>query len=521
MAVAMEPPERAAPRMRGGVAVRLERLLDAIADPARRGRVVPLLLGGYVLVWTLYGAIAKGSQDIHFDMAEAVVWWREAPFGTPKHPPLSGWLAGLWFDLFPRQDWAFYLLAMVCVGGALWFAWRVMLARLAGDKLAVGLLMLTLVPFFNFQALKYNANTVMIPLWAFATWAFLRSFATRGLGWAALAGVAAALVMLGKYWGIFLLAGFCVAALIDRRRAAYFRSPAPWVSIAAGLAVLAPHLVWVAANGFETFGYALQSHRRSFHDAVIAAPDYLAGAAAYVILPLLIVALAARIAKGGLKDMLWPGDPGRRLELVVFAVPLILPMLVAIATRSEPVSLWAMGSMTLLPVVLLSSPLLSIPRPAARRTIAFAVAFPCLALAAAPVAALIIHRHGVENHMAHYRLLAGAAEQAWQGVSDAPLRLVGGEDHIINGVAFYAAAAPATYDVLRPQVTPWADAARIAREGIVWICPRADEACVAAIEARAAGEPSSRRTERTLARDYLGEPGKARSYVLIAVPPRR
>ena len=519
--MATEPPEIAVPQAWGGLAARLDRLIDAIADPARRGWTVPVVLGVYVLVWTLYAVIAKGSQDIHFDMAEAVVWWREAPFGTPKHPPLSGWLAGLWFEVFPRQDWAFYLLAMACVGVALWFAWRVMLTSLTGDKLAVGLAMLTLVPFFNFQALKYNANSVMIPLWAFATWAFLRSFQTRTIGWAALAGTAAALAMLGKYWGVFLIAGFGVAALIDARRAAYFRSPAPWVSIAAGLAVLAPHLAWVAANGFETFGYALASHRRSFHEALTAAPEYLTGAVAYVILPILIVVFAARVAKGGVRDMLWPRDPDHRLALVVFAVPLVLPVAVAIATRSEAVSLWAMGSMTLLPVVLLSSPRVTVPRPAARRTIAFAIAFPLLALVAAPVAAVVIHRQGLENHMAHYRLLAQEAERAWHAVSPAPLRLVGGEDHIINGVAFYAAEAPATYDVLRPRVTPWTDAARIARDGIVWICPQAQRACVAAIEAQAASRPASQRTELTVARDYLGSRGKAERYLLIAVPPRR
>lgn len=519
--MATAPPEIAAPPARVRLAARLDRLLDAMADPARQGRMVPLVLGLYVLVWTLYAAIAKSSQDVHFDMAEAVVWAREAWLGTPKHPPFSGWLAGLWFGVFPRQDWAFYLLAMACVGVALWFAWRLMQSSLDGDKLAVGLAMLTLVPFFNFQALKYNANTVMIPLWAVATWAFLRSYQSRNVGWAALAGAAAALVMLGKYWGVFLLAGFGTAALLDTRRAAYFRSPAPWVSIAAGFAVLAPHLAWVAANGFETFGYALASHRRSLHEALTASPEYLAGAAAYVILPILIVAFAARIAKGGVRDMLWPRDPDRRFALLVFAVPLVLPGLVAIATRSEAVSLWAMGSMTLLPVVLLSSPLVAIPRPAARRTIAFAIAFPLLALAAAPVAAIVIHRQGLRNHITHYRLLADAAAQAWRRASDAPFRLVGGEDHIINGVAFYAAEAPSTYDVLRPGVTPWTDTGRIAREGIVWICPLAQADCVAAIEARTAAHPGAKRTELTIARDYLGEAGRPESYLFIAVPPQR
>jgi hypothetical protein len=51
-----------------------ERLLDAVMDGRRSERAVPWLLVGYCLAWSLYGVIAKSSQDIHFDMGEAVVW---------------------------------------------------------------------------------------------------------------------------------------------------------------------------------------------------------------------------------------------------------------------------------------------------------------------------------------------------------------------------------------------------------------------------------------------------------------
>ncbi len=98
-----------------------------------------------------------------------------------------------------------------------------------------GIALLTLVPFYNFHALKFNANTVLIPFWAATTWWFLRSFETRRAGWAVLAGIGATAAMLGKYWSIFLIAGLGVAALSDSRRGAYFRSPAPWLTIAVGV----------------------------------------------------------------------------------------------------------------------------------------------------------------------------------------------------------------------------------------------------------------------------------------------
>ena len=96
------------------------RLLDALNDPARCERNVAFFLLAYVALWTLYGAIAKGSQDIHFDMSEQFVLARELALGYPKHPPLTMLVVRLWFAVFPVADWAYYLLAMANAAIALW-----------------------------------------------------------------------------------------------------------------------------------------------------------------------------------------------------------------------------------------------------------------------------------------------------------------------------------------------------------------------------------------------------------------
>jgi 4-amino-4-deoxy-L-arabinose transferase-like glycosyltransferase len=176
---------------RRGLAL-IDRLLDALADTARRERTVVVLLLGYVALWTLYGAIAKGSQDIHADMSEQFALGRELALGYPKHPPLAMVVVRAWFSVFPTADWAYYLLAMVNVGLALWIAWRLSARFLDGEKRVIGLALLTLVPFFNFHGLKFNVNTILLPLWAATTLWFLRSFETRRVFDAALAGLFAA-----------------------------------------------------------------------------------------------------------------------------------------------------------------------------------------------------------------------------------------------------------------------------------------------------------------------------------------
>jgi 4-amino-4-deoxy-L-arabinose transferase-like glycosyltransferase len=135
-------------------------LLDALSDRERSERTVVLILLAYVALWTIYGVIAKGGQDIHVDMSEQFTLARELALGYPNHPPLNMLIVRLWFTVFPTADWAYYLLAATNAAIALWIAWRLFARFFDGYKRILGLALLTLVPFFNFHALKFNRNTV-------------------------------------------------------------------------------------------------------------------------------------------------------------------------------------------------------------------------------------------------------------------------------------------------------------------------------------------------------------------------
>src|SRR6185312_17266443 len=140
-------------------------LYAALIDPERRESTLVLVLFIYWLVWTAYATISKGGQGLHPDMTELIAWSRDPALGYFKHPPLAAWLVGAWFTAFPVSEPAYYLLAMLMPVLALWIAWRLMDDYLDADKRVFGLALLTLVPFFNFHALKYNVNTVLLPLW--------------------------------------------------------------------------------------------------------------------------------------------------------------------------------------------------------------------------------------------------------------------------------------------------------------------------------------------------------------------
>ena len=362
----------------------IDALRGALTDPARRERSVVLALAVYAVLWTIYGTIAKSGQGLHPDMTELLDWSRHLAWGY-KHPPLAAAIVWLWFSVLPVAEWSYYLLAMLMPAIALWIVWRLSADYLDIEKRVFGIALLTLVPFFNFHALKFNVNTVLMPLWAATTLWFLRSYTTRSTLTAALAGAGAAACMLGKYWSIFLIAGLVVAALIDNRRGAYFRSAAPWITVLAGVVVLAPHLVWLYQHDFEPFGYALVVHGdKSFAAAFISVLGYLAGSAGYVAIPVMIALVAGRPGRATLADIMWPADPDRRLAAAAFWGPLLLPVAGALASGTDITSLWSMSAWTLLPVLLLSPPAMTISSVDMRRLLAFAVALPLVMLIMSP-----------------------------------------------------------------------------------------------------------------------------------------
>jgi dolichyl-phosphate-mannose-protein mannosyltransferase len=377
---------------------------------------------------------------------------------------------------------------------------------LDAEKRVVGLALLTLVPFFNFHALKYNVNTVLMPTWAMTALWFLRSYRTRDAAYAALAGFGAALAMYGKYWSVFLIAGLVVAALADRRRAAYFRSPAPWITVAVGLVVLAPHLRWLVDNNFAPFSYAMTVHgEKTFAVAAMSTLGYLAGSLGYVALPLVIVLAMAR-RPAVLTDAAWPHDDDRRLAAAAFWAPLLLPVIAGIAGTTEITSLWSMSAWTLLPVVLLSPPALSIRPIDTERLLGLAIAVPLVVLVASPAIAWFTRDKG-QPAEANAKSLARAVDDIWRTLTPNRLRFVGGDPTLIDGVVTWSSDRPKRISELAAK-----------NFGVAYVCYGADVQCLTASRNSAKdlpGGPAAILNKSVVIRAR----GRDQTYVIISVIP--
>lgn len=492
-------------------------LRAAFVDSAGRERNVALALAVYALVWSAYGTIAKGSQGLHPDMTELIAWSRELAWGYDKHGPVGAVLVRLWFSVLPVAEWSYYLLAMLMPAAALWIMWRLAADYLSVEKRVAGVALMTFVPFFNFHALKYNVNTVLLPMWALTTWWFLRSFERRSLVYAALAGLAAAAAMMTKYWSVFLLAGLVMAALNDSRRQAYFRSAAPWVTVAAGFALMAPHLYWLTQHNYAPFSYAVGVHDKDpYLTGAMSVFGYLGGSLGYVVAPIIVVLLIARPDRATLAAMVWPKAPELRLAAAAFWAPFLLPVAAALGSGVEITSLWSMSAFTLLPVLLLSPPAIGLRPVHTERILIAAAVFPVVMLIVSPAIAIAVQRKGPDPATAHAAQLAARIEHDWHALTSKPLRYVGGNQDIAYGVTGYASDRPMSLVGL-PQPSP----AQLRKDGVVFVCFAADKGCRRDAAARAAGLGPSRLIEPTLTRSFLGVAGRPQAYAVRMVLPQR
>ena len=497
-----------------------ERLVDALCDPLRRNRVALAAALTYAAIWAFYAIVAKSSQGINADLGEMVVWARNLAWGYPKHPPFPAWVLAVWFAIFPNSDWAYYLLSGLNLGLGLYLTFLLCGLWLDGEKRAVAPFLLALIPFYNFLGLKWDQNSILIPLWALTTWAFVRSIETRHIGFAALAGAAAAAAFLTKYWSVFLLIALVVAALGNRRRAAYFRSAAPWVTILVGAVLIAPHLIWLVQENFPPFRWvATRRIADGVGDWFRSLSEYSFGTLGYSAVALVAYGVLVRPSLAAVRDSLLPRDNARQVAAIIFWLPMLVPIASAVATGTALLSLWNTAALALLPVVLLSSPLVSVSRIVAARIAGFATIVAIVALAVSPIVAAAKLWGGVENFAAYVPAATAAMEREWQAATDRRLELLAGPFTLTSSMAFGMKDKPSTFADFSPYLSPWADTPSIVRKGMAIICPDRDAHCLHGMDTISRVRPVARRVEVELTPRWLGMSGQPTRFVIAILPP--
>ena len=304
----------------------------------------------FALAGVLFLTGLKAAQDVFIDAAEAYAWGQSFLGGYGRHPPMTGWIAGVWYSVFPAADWASYALSRVMTFvtlAALYFIAR----RVAGPRRALFVvLVMMLYPLFHTKGERFNNYQVLLALLPLLVLTFLIAYEKRNALWGALLGLAAAACTLTIYSGLIGVAAIGLAALIHPDRMRFLRSPAPWVAAIVYALALTPHIVWLVKWNYPTLQWA--SSLAAERGSVLRTLEYLGHHFALLAIP---VAVGAAL--------LWPWrravnafarrEPDAFLVLVISTVLVFTPPAAALVMGSYLRLDWGNPLFFLVPLTLL------------------------------------------------------------------------------------------------------------------------------------------------------------------------
>lgn len=449
-----------------------------------QNRAIIGLIFIFAVFLTLHAQLSRFNLDEYGDMTENYAWGMLWQWGYFKHPPLFGWLAAAWFLIFPHQDIYYYAFSALNAAVALFFLWRI--ARRYGDvnyQLFV-IVAAMMIPPFCFQAIKYNANTAMTPLWAAGFLFYLRGLEGKRLGDAVMLGLIAGLSMLTKYYSVIFLLALLAHALYDRTARAILWSPFGLVAAVTSILVFSGHLIWLLGNDFLPVRYAAEQGDGSTLDFFASIPGFAIGIIGYM-LPALTLALLMRNRADGYPPFwldrvqaLTRTTKGR--ALIAFAVlPAILTVILGFAATAQLSVVWALPIFS--PMVLVCGLLLPADLLArnSRRIVIVAGVFFAILLISAP-----IYKESVRSTDRAYLTVPAQAvteelDRLWAQYGEgARGAVLAGEPFLANTVSFYSRYSPLTLEANSLEIArPYMDRAEIDRRGFMVICRAEDAAC--------------------------------------------
>ncbi len=497
-----------------------ERLSGREAQPSLLWSIALFVI--FVTIWTAYAVISAAPAAIHNDMAEAYVWGREFQLGYSKHPPFWAWIAGLWFEVFPRADWAFALLATLNSGLGLYGSWMLIGDFADGDRRLAAAVLLLLTPFYTFLALKYNANSIFLSLWPWAMHFFVRAIDDRRLSDAILFGLLMGVALLSKYFALILAATSFAAALVHPKWRAYFTSASPYVSVVVASLLLAPHVWWLARSDAGPVDYFIHKTGFGFATVILSCVTLLAGVMAFHSIVLALIALAKRSSPkswGALFRVRW-AEPRFRVLATLAVLPLGLTVMAGLAFRLRPDTNMVVGIFSLMPLLFIELAGREGDGRIYRLGRAIAVGITLGALVLSPAIAIAKIWYGGDiNYTEPRKELARRATEIWHETVAVPLQYVAGSRRYENAVAFYSSERPHVFTHQDAAQAPWVTPEDIDRAGLLVVCAEKDKGCLRS----SAGIKSSRirRAELTVAHSYWGYTAPPVSFTITIVPPRR
>ena len=127
--------------------------------------ILAFFLFAHLLIWTLVPSLS--NINLPLDTIEALAWGNNLDWGYNKHPPFSAWSVEVFYQIFGKQDWAYYFLSQLFVVSAFFVVFKFSEDFFKNKTFClISILLLEGIYFYNFTTPEFNVNVTQLPFWA-------------------------------------------------------------------------------------------------------------------------------------------------------------------------------------------------------------------------------------------------------------------------------------------------------------------------------------------------------------------
>ena len=205
----------------------------------------------HLLVWSAIGLI---RTVLPTDSLEGIYWGSLHDFGTPKHPPLAGWLTYITYIVF-KTDFSIYVLSQTFIVLGFIFIYKLARCFLDETKSFLSVILLEGCWCYTYVTGYYgfNPDVILLGLLPLLSYYFYKCMNKGGWPNWILLGIVTGFCFLNKYQTVLTLIPMAVWALIFKREV--YKSPKFYTSVAIAFMIFLPHLLWLIKYDFFPLMY--------------------------------------------------------------------------------------------------------------------------------------------------------------------------------------------------------------------------------------------------------------------------
>lgn len=413
-----------------------------------------------LLVWSVVPLL---RMSLSMDTYEAIVWGKFSWLGTTKHPPFSGMVAYLFYELWGETDKVMYLLSQLFAVAGIVYIYKLARQFFDETKSILAAMLQFGVIYYDYSTVEFNVNVISLALWPAAAYYFWLAYKENKWKDWLLFGLFSGFNLLNKYVGALELAAIGIFVLSDKKTRGVLFNYKAYASGIVCLLVLAPHLWWLYENNFEMLNYiAGRSGKKAasvwghfLYPLKFIGAQILFTAAAWV--------SYAVFRYNAPKEKSELTAESKKFLLCLGFVPPAVFILSSFISGSALKSMWGFPMQFLLGILLIGFFPIKFDAAKAKRLFVTMAVWSMVFAFAYGVQCVLTRS---ERYRTDGKAFAAVMEQKWfEHTGGKPLEYAGGDVWYANLQAVYGSPQTKPMIWMRPVNNPWLDADDFARKG--------------------------------------------------------